>query len=411
MTARAGPGGWSVWPASASPGRRPPGRWPPAARRSPCWTPATTRYAAPGGRARQAGRQGSARPRGRRRRRAAGHPAGGHLAGLAPGRAAAGRGGRRRDPGHRRRRAGLAAAPGARRRHGAGLAGRHRHQRQDDHGADARRHAGGGRAAFGRGGERRHLGGRGGDRGAALRRAGRRAVQLPAALEFLAASVAATVLNVAADHIDWHGDLESYARDKGRIFAPGTIAVCNAEDGWSRRLVAEAPGLSRVVPFRLGPPARRRVRRVRRRPGRPRVRRATVLRPGHRRAARRAAQRGQRACRGGSGPRLWGGARRRPCRAARLPARTAPDHRVAEVGGVPYVDDSKATNPHAAAASLAAYPSVVWVAGGMLRGEAADIDDLVRGVAGRLRGGSAARPRPRHRGAGSRATRAGCPRC
>jgi UDP-N-acetylmuramoylalanine--D-glutamate ligase len=59
--------------------------------------------------------------------------------------------------------------------------------------------------------------------------------------------------------------------------------------------------------------------------------------------------------------------------------------RVAEVGGVTYVDDSKATNPHAAAASLAAYPSVVWVAGGMLRGEAADIDGLVRGVAGRLR--------------------------
>jgi UDP-N-acetylmuramoylalanine--D-glutamate ligase len=60
--------------------------------------------------------------------------------------------------------------------------------------------------------------------------------------------------------------------------------------------------------------------------------------------------------------------------------------RVAEIGGVTYVDDSKATNPHAAAASLATYPSVVWVAGGMLRGEAADIDGLVRGVAGRLRG-------------------------
>jgi UDP-N-acetylmuramoylalanine--D-glutamate ligase len=48
------------------------------------------------------------------------------------------------------------------------------------------------------------------------------------------------------------------------------------------------------------------------------------------------------------------------------------------------VDDSKATNPHAAAASLAAYPRVVWVAGGLLKG--APVDELVASVAGRLAG-------------------------
>jgi UDP-N-acetylmuramoylalanine--D-glutamate ligase len=57
---------------------------------------------------------------------------------------------------------------------------------------------------------------------------------------------------------------------------------------------------------------------------------------------------------------------------------------VAEVAGVRYVDDSKATNPHAAAASLAAYPSVVWIAGGLLKG--ADVDDLVAANVRRLRG-------------------------
>ncbi|MDQ1699971.1 MAG: UDP-N-acetylmuramoylalanine--D-glutamate ligase, partial [Frankiaceae bacterium] len=57
---------------------------------------------------------------------------------------------------------------------------------------------------------------------------------------------------------------------------------------------------------------------------------------------------------------------------------------VADVDGVRYVDDSKATNAHAAAASLAAYPSVVWIAGGLLKG--ADVDDLVAANAGRLRG-------------------------
>ena len=39
---------------------------------------------------------------------------------------------------------------------------------------------------------------------------------------------------------------------------------------------------------------------------------------------------------------------------------------VATVDGVAFVDDSKATNPHAAGASLAAFDSVVWVAGGLL---------------------------------------------
>jgi UDP-N-acetylmuramoylalanine--D-glutamate ligase len=57
---------------------------------------------------------------------------------------------------------------------------------------------------------------------------------------------------------------------------------------------------------------------------------------------------------------------------------------VAKVAGVTYVDDSKATNPHAALASLSAYPRVVWVAGGQLKGVA--VDELVRAVAGRLAG-------------------------
>jgi UDP-N-acetylmuramoylalanine--D-glutamate ligase len=56
---------------------------------------------------------------------------------------------------------------------------------------------------------------------------------------------------------------------------------------------------------------------------------------------------------------------------------------VANVAGVSYVDDSKATNPHAALASLAAYERIVWVAGGQLKG--VDVDDLVRTAAPRLR--------------------------
>jgi UDP-N-acetylmuramoylalanine--D-glutamate ligase len=57
---------------------------------------------------------------------------------------------------------------------------------------------------------------------------------------------------------------------------------------------------------------------------------------------------------------------------------------VAEHDGVTWVDDSKATNPHAARSSLLAYDPVVWVAGGLAKG--ASFDDLVRAVRGRLQG-------------------------
>ena len=48
---------------------------------------------------------------------------------------------------------------------------------------------------------------------------------------------------------------------------------------------------------------------------------------------------------------------------------------VATCDDVTYVDDSKATNPHAAQSSLLAFDPVVWVAGGLAKG--AGFDDLV----------------------------------
>ncbi|MDO6451900.1 UDP-N-acetylmuramoyl-L-alanine--D-glutamate ligase, partial [Oceanobacillus profundus] len=47
------------------------------------------------------------------------------------------------------------------------------------------------------------------------------------------------------------------------------------------------------------------------------------------------------------------------------------------------MDDSKATNGHAAATSLVAYDSVVWIAGGLAKGQ--EFDDLVIASAKRLR--------------------------
>src|ERR1019366_6704929 len=68
------------------------------------------------------------------------------------------------------------------------------------------------------------------------------------------APFAAVVLNVAGHHLDWHGDIESYAADKGRIYGPGTVAVCNADDARTRQLAAAAPGPARVVAFRRDAP-------------------------------------------------------------------------------------------------------------------------------------------------------------
>jgi UDP-N-acetylmuramoylalanine--D-glutamate ligase len=57
---------------------------------------------------------------------------------------------------------------------------------------------------------------------------------------------------------------------------------------------------------------------------------------------------------------------------------------VAVVDDVTWIDDSKATNPHAAQSSLLGYDPVVWVAGGLAKG--ARFDDLVVAVRSRLRG-------------------------
>jgi UDP-N-acetylmuramoylalanine--D-glutamate ligase len=57
---------------------------------------------------------------------------------------------------------------------------------------------------------------------------------------------------------------------------------------------------------------------------------------------------------------------------------------VAHINNVTWIDDSKATNPHAADASLAANKSIVWIVGGLLKG--VDVDALVAKHASRLRG-------------------------
>jgi UDP-N-acetylmuramoylalanine--D-glutamate ligase len=197
---------------------------------------------------------------------------------------------------------------------------------------------------------------------------------------------AAAVLNVAGHHLDWHGDIDSYACDKGRIYAPGTIAVCNADDQRTVRLAAAAPDTGRVVAFRLGVPG----------PGELGVADGALVDRAFAEGARladvtdvqpQAPHNVANALAAAALARGYGA----PPAAIRagLRAFQPEPHRislVARVGGVDYVDDSKASNAHAAAASLAAFGSVVWIAGGLFRGADADLDQLARSAGPRLRG-------------------------
>ncbi len=201
---------------------------------------------------------------------------------------------------------------------------------------------------------------------------------------------AAVVLNVAPDHLDWHGGLEPYARAKGRVFARGTIRVVNTTDDWSSRL-AQEDGDPHAPMVGFGPDT-------------PKagglgvvedllVDRAFVSEP-HDNAeelatlddVRPAAPHNVANALAAAALARSVGVAAGSVRAG-LAAFEPEPHRisfVATVRGVDYVNDSKATNPHAAAASLGAYPSVVWVAGGLLKG--AEVDELVKMAADRLRG-------------------------
>src|SRR5215469_3005384 len=52
--------------------------------------------------------------------------------------------------------------------------------------------------------------------------------------------LAAVVLNIAAHHLDWHDDIESYMTAKARVFGPTTTAICKAEDQRSVAMAHEA---------------------------------------------------------------------------------------------------------------------------------------------------------------------------
>jgi UDP-N-acetylmuramoylalanine--D-glutamate ligase len=185
-----------------------------------------------------------------------------------------------------------------------------------------------------------------------------------------ASFVAAAILNIAEDHVDWHGSFSEYARAKGSILDRTSTGIFNSLDlevvnqaaHWQGRKIffsldTPSPGELGVVEDLL-------------------VDRAFVSDPQeaamlaevidvkptvpHNVANALAAAGLARAL--GISPEAIRSA---------LQNFSLGRHRieeVANVNGISWVNDSKATNPHATAASLNSSLSSIWIAGGLAKG-------------------------------------------
>ena len=196
---------------------------------------------------------------------------------------------------------------------------------------------------------------------------------------------AAAILNIADDHLDWHGSFDAYADAKFSILDRATVAILNADDG---AVVTRANQFKdRKVFFSLNTPAPGEIGVVEELL----VDRAFVNDP----------QQASMICElvdivptvphNVSNALAAAGLARaidvphdviQKALQAFRPGR----HRIETIhaaDGITWVDDSKATNPHATAASLMSHLSVVWIAGGLAKG--ADMDSMIQRCAPRIK--------------------------
>ena len=205
---------------------------------------------------------------------------------------------------------------------------------------------------------------------------------------------ASVCLNIADDHLDWHGSAPAYRAAKATIYWNTRVAcVYNREDDATREMVEEAEVREgcRAIGFGLGVPG----------PGDFGIVGDIVLdrafMDDRHRSALELTTYSELETAGLAAPHLMAdvlaasalvrafGVEPETIRAAlatfRIDRHRA--ERVADHGGVLWMNDSKATNPHAADAALRSHDSVVWIVGGLLKG--VDIVELVSRNAARLR--------------------------
>ena len=187
------------------------------------------------------------------------------------------------------------------------------------------------------------------------------------------------LLNLAEDHIDWHGSMAAYAAAKAKVLA-APLAIAGLDDALVQQYVTTP-----VMGFTLQSPQA----------GQVGVTDGTIVDNLHGDPRNIVPVAGLES----PGPAGIYDALAATAAAVALVPDLQPSviaqalqsfkvagHRgqqVAEARGIIAIDNSKATNPHAADSALAGHDSVIWVAGGQLKG--AEVDDLVARHAHRLK--------------------------
>ena len=197
--------------------------------------------------------------------------------------------------------------------------------------------------------------------------------------------VSVAILNIAEDHVGWHGSLDAYAADKFSLLEKSNTAILNADDG--RVVTNTAHWQGRKVFFSLDTPA----------PGEIGIVEELLVDRAFVADAQEAAMFCELAevlptvphnvsnALAASALARTAGIGHEQIRAAIKTFRPG-RHRietVLEKDGITWINDSKATNPHAAAASIMSALSVVWVAGGLAKGAA--MGELIERVKSRVR--------------------------
>lgn len=194
---------------------------------------------------------------------------------------------------------------------------------------------------------------------------------------------ASALLNIAEDHIDWHGSFAEYAKAKFRIAGMSQTFIANIDD----HVVKSGLGNIDIptITYTLSTPSLGQIGLVEELI----VDRAFAtgdaevifelqdIKPAipHNVSNAMAA----------AGLALSVGVKPQSISSA-LKSFQLDSHRlevVAEKDGIKWIDDSKATNPHAAKAALFSQEKAIWIAGGLAKG--ADMDDLIRSASERLK--------------------------
>lgn len=197
--------------------------------------------------------------------------------------------------------------------------------------------------------------------------------------------VSAAILNIADDHLDWHGDFDAYADAKFSILDRSDIAVLNADDV---EVVARSNRYEgRKVFFSLDTPAPGEIGVVENLL----VDRAFVADPQQASMICELADIKPTVPHNVSNALAAAGLARSIGVSYEVIQKALQEFRpgrhrietVFETDSIAWVDDSKATNPHAAAASLMSHLSVIWIAGGLAKG--ADMNSMIQRCKGRIK--------------------------